>query len=354
MEDWVADRREDGEARRSSVRPVFVEALLVTFARATPVWLVVCAMELALALAPAVAWGAWVSAVSEHRYAPNSLFADLGTVFRFDHRRAMALVEDTNARVEAGLAIAAVLLGCFVAGGWLQVFLERAHGPSLRRFFLGGARYFWRFFRVFLLTILSLALLSYLVYGAPWNTVVLSWMHHVPATDYERLESLTSEQTAFTLRFAQNALYAVLFALVLVWSDYSRTRIALHDTGSAVWAGLCTWFTLARHPVKTLGPMLWLAGIEVAIVAAAGVFARKIEGDFAARSDLVGVFLLFAIGEVALAWRVILRGARYDAAVRVSREVVRPIARPDPWKASFGPPEGPRYPLGGDEFGMSL
>jgi hypothetical protein len=343
----------DGGARAAKPRSVVVDALLATFAR-TPMWLTVFAMELALAIAPAVAWGAWLIGASEHRYPGSGLFADLGTVFRFDHRRAMALLDDTNARVGAGLAFAAMMLGCFCAGGWLQVFLERAHAHSLRRFFLGGARYFWRFFRVFLLTILSLALVSYLAYGAPWNAVVLHWIRHVPATDYDRLETLTSEQTVFTLRFAQHAFYAVMLALVLVWSDYTRTRIALHDTGSAVWAGLCTWFTLLRHPVKTLGPMLWLAGIEVALVLVAGLFARKIEGDFGAQSDLVGVLLLFVIGEMALAWRVILRGARYAAAVHVSREVVRPISRPDPWKASFGPPYGPRYPLGGDEFGMSL
>lgn len=353
MAEPQVEPRPGSDARAAEARPVFAGALLATFAR-TPMWLTVFALELVLALAPAIAWGTWMSTASEHRYAPDSLFADLGTVFRFDHRRSMALLDDTNARGASGLALAAMLLGCFCAGGWLQVFLERTHAHTLRRFFLGGSRYFWRFFRVFLLTILSLALLGYVAYGAPWNAVVLHWIHHVPATDYERLETLTSEQTVFTLRFAQNAFYAVLFALVLVWGDYTRTRIALHDTGSAVWAGLCTWFTLLRHPIKTIRPMLWLSIIEVSVVLVAGVFARKIEGDFGAHSALAGVLLLFVIGEMALAWRVILRGARYGAAVQVSREVVRPIARPDPWKASFGPPYGPRYPLGGDEFGMSL
>ena len=38
----------------------------------------------------------------------------------------------------------------------------------------------------------------------------------------------------------------------------------------------------------------------------------------------------------------------------VSREVVRPISRPDPWKRTLGGPGGPRYPIGGDEYSVSM
>jgi hypothetical protein len=348
----VADAAVLEPASPQAPRIVFAEALRVTLGRA-PVWCVAWAAELLPALVPAIAWGAWMSGASAHRYAPGTLFGELSTVFRTDHRTAMALLDDTSSRTGAVLALLVMLAGCFTAGGWLQVFLERTEGHSLRRFFWGGARYFWRFLRVLVLTILLLALLDYVVYGAPWNVAVLHWIYRVPAADYDKLETLTSERSVFAIHFAQNALYAVLFALVLVWGDYTRTRLALHDTMSAVWAGLCTWFTLLRHPRKTLRPMLWLGAIEVAIVAVAGTFARKIEGDVGGAS-LIGPILLLVIGQLALIWRVILRGARYHAAVQVSREVVRPISRPDPWKASFGPPTGPRYPLGGDEYGMSL
>jgi hypothetical protein len=35
---------------------------------------------------------------------------------------------------------------------------------------------------------------------------------------------------------------------------------------------------------------------------------------------------------------VILRGARYHAAVQVSSAIVPPLARPDPWRESFAAP----------------
>ena len=53
---------------------------------------------------------------------------------------------------------------------------------------------------------------------------------------------------------------------------------------------------------------------------------------------------------------IITRGARYHTAVAVSREIVRPISRPDPWKHTLGGPGGPRYPIeeGDDEYGVVL
>lgn len=330
-----------------------LDALRVTLGR-PPVWLLVFTIELLLALPVALAFFSWMSDATAHHYAPGTLFANLDATFRFDHRASTAALDDATGQVGAVLVLFAMLIGCFCAGGWLQVFLERTRGESLRRFFFGGARYFWRFFRLLLLSLATLGLVSWLVYGTPWQQIVLRWMFHVPPSDFGALETLPSESVVATLRFVQSGLYALLFGLVLVWGDYTRTRLALHDTSSAVWAGLCTWWTLMRHPVRTLRPMLGLLAIEVVIVVGLGWFARSVEADIVRRPEAVGVGVLFATAQFALLWRVILRGARYHASVSVSREVVNPIARPDPWKSSIGGPGGPRYPIGGDEYSVSL
>jgi hypothetical protein len=332
---------------------VWLAALRTALGR-PPVWLVAWALEVVLALAPAVLLHAWLSDAIAHRYEPGSLLGDLGTTFRTDHRAQTELFDGTSGRLGAVLVLLAVLVGVFTAGGWLQVFLEPTRGHSLQRFFLGGARYFWRFFRLAILTLLLLALLRWLLHGPVWDRVGLGWLLGVPAADAQRLEALSSGRTAFLVRAAQQAIEALGFALVLAWGDYSRTRLALHDTSSALWSGLCTAFTLLRHPVKTLRPMLGLLLVEAVLVVAAGLLARSIEGDVGRGAGLGSVAALLGIGQLVLLWRVVLRGSRYHAAIQVSREVVLPIARPDPWKASVGPPGGPRYPLGGDEFGMSL
>jgi hypothetical protein len=349
----VAEAFEAPELGGAPARAIGLEALRSALGR-PPVWLVVWSVEALLALAPAMLLHGWLKGAISHHYEPGRLFGNLDTYFRFDHQRETETLDGAMGMLGGVLATLSVLFGAFAAGGWLQVFLERTHGHSLQRFFLGGARYFWRFFRLTLGTVLALSLWTWIVHGWPWSTIVLRGICRVPASDLERLETFTSEWSAFYVRAAQQGIYALGVALVLVWGDYSRTRLALHDTSSAAWAGLCTLFTLLRHPVQTLRPILGLFVLEVALVVGIGFLARAVEGVVARESSLAGVGLLLLLGQLALLWRVVLRGARYHAAVQVSQRVVRPIARPDPWKASLGPEGGPRYPIGGDEYGMSL
>lgn len=344
----------EAAARAPERRIVTLEALRGTLGR-PPVWLAIFGVECLLALAPAIAFHGWMSAVTEHRYAPGALFANLESSFRFDRRDDFGTLGRAQGDIGAVLALFAMLFGCFSAGGWLQLFLERAQGESLRRFCLGGARYFWRFFRLMLVTLALLGALNFVVHGWPWERLVLRALFDVPPDDVGKLETLSSERVAFTLRFTQSALFAIGFGLVLVWGDYARTRLALHGTSSAVWAGITTCWTVLRHPVKTLAPYAWLFLLELVIVVGLGFFARSVEADLVRAPEAVGIGVLFALSQMALVWRVILRGARYHAAVSVSREVVRPIARPDPWKQSIGGPGGPRYPLDGeDEYAVSM
>ncbi len=286
----------------ASARPVWIEALRVALGR-PPIWLVVWAVEALLALAPALLLHGWLKGAIAHRYEPGSLFGNLDAYFRFDHQGEMETLDGATGMLGSVLAMLAILFGAFSAGGWLQVFLERTHGHSLQRFFLGGARYFWRFFRLTIATILALSLVTWLVHGKAWNTVVLKWICHVPPADFERLETFTSEWSAFLVRGAQQAVYAVGVAVVFVWGDYSRTRLALHDTSSATWSGLCTLFTMLRHPVKTLRPIAGLFVLEVGLVVGIGALARAVEADLARGSGLAGVGLLLLLGQLALLWR---------------------------------------------------
>jgi hypothetical protein len=336
-----------------AARAVFADALRGAAGR-TGVWLLVWLMQVAAALLPAAAFHAWFRDASAHRYAPGSLFANLDGTFRTDHARALGLLDATNARTGALLAVFAVVVSAFCAGGWLQVFLDPSRGGSLRRFFFGGSRYLGRFLRLALLTLLVLALWSWVVYGPPWQRLVLGLGLGVPEADWKDLATVGSEAAAVRLFWLQDGVFALLFGLTLVWGDFTRTRLALHDTSSTVWAGLCSLFTLLRHPIRTLRPMLALLLVELLVVVAAGVVASTIEDEMFEHPELLGTGFLLLIGQLVLMSRIVVRGARYHAAIRVSRDVVRPIARPDPWRKSIGGPGGPRYPLDGDDDVTSI
>jgi len=329
---------------------VFLRGLNAAIGR-TPLWLTVAVFTSLLALAVSLPWFEFFVDALDHRYEPGSLLGALDETFRFDHRASLEVLSESTRSAVSVVALIAMLVGAFTAGGWLQVFLERTEGQSLRRFFFGGSRYFFRFFRVLLLTLLTLHLVGFVVYGLPWEFVVNELVLGLEDGD---LGDLTSELYALRTGYVQDGLYMTLVVLVLVWGDYTRTRMALHDTSSAVWAGLCAWATLLLHPIRTLRPVLLLWISEVIVLGAAWLVSDRLQAALAADRTWLPLLLLFLLGQLALCWRTIVRGARYFATVQVSHQLVRPLPRPDPWKHTIGGPGGPRYPIDADEYGVEV
>ncbi len=331
--------------------PVFWYALRASLGR-VPLWGLTWLVEVLLVLGPTLLWYAWFADALERHYEPGSQLYGLDRNFRTDHGDSLAALSGTTGALASVLALVALLGGAFFAGGWLQVFLERTEGRSVRRFLFGGARYFWRFVRVLVLTLLLLSLFGWLVYGWPWDALVLERSWDVAEGDFE---TLGSEWIAVKLVWLQSGVHWLLFALVLTWGDYTRTRLALHETRSALAAGFATFFVMLRHPIKTLRPMLLLALAEaLVLMVAAPLLHGWMQAALEDGDGLWLVVLMVLVTLLALAWSKIVRGARYSAAILVSRDVVRPLSRPDPWSQRVGGPGGPQYPLGGDEYGVSL
>jgi hypothetical protein len=204
---------------------------------------------------------------------------------------------------------------------------------------------------VWLLTLATLALLGWVLYGWPWK-ILLSFLFGAVDGD---LEALESELSAVFVTWFQAGLYGALFALVLVWGDYTRTRLALQNTRSAVWAGLCTWGLILLHPVRTLRPMLFLFALEAAVVLGLGLVSWDVNTEIEPGSGVTALFVLFGLGQAAILWQGISRGARYHAATQVSRTLVPPLAQPDPWASRVGGPGGPQYPIDlTDDYGVSV
>jgi len=329
---------------------VYLSALRTTVGR-TPVWLFCWVVPLCLAVVLAMPWRGWFSRALANRYEPGSQLAHLDENFRVDHAASMETLKHGTAGVGAALALVVMLFGVFSGGGWLQVFLERTHGHSLRRFLWGGARYFWRFARVWLLTLVTLALLGWVLFGWPWR---LSMNVLYGAQDGD-LEVLSSELQATLVTWTQAGLFAALFALVMAWGDYTRARIALQDTRSALWAGLCTWGLFLLHPVRTLRPMLLLLALETVFVLGVGAMSSSVSRGLDVTAGSRSLLLLLLLGQATLLWRGITRGARYHAAAQVSRALVPPLAQPDPWAGRVGGPGGPQYPIDlTDDYGVSV
>jgi len=331
-------------------------------AAARPIlWIATWAALFLLGLAPALATlgfmrGAFHDGTADWRVLRETgagLGADTWTLsetFRHDQREGLAQLATAHAHVLSALAVMAILLGVFAAGGWLQLAYERVDGRQFRRFCFGGAVYFWRFLRVLLLVALLLALVRWVCYGTPWKELVLGQLIGVPENDWGKLESLDSERDVARLGWIQDGVAALGFALVLVWGTYTRTRIAQRDGRSALGAGIATLFVLLRHPIQTLRPLLFLYLMQVLVVVAAGGWlVEHIDGRAAGQPRFEHVAALFAVAQVAALWRHLSRGATYLAAASVSQHLVPPHKKKgNPW-LSIGGPGGPQYPIGTDE-----
>jgi hypothetical protein len=277
--------------------------------------------------------------------------ASMGEAFRFDHAQDLGALRTQGAALAAMLGMCMVLFGAFCAGGWLQVFLERTNGHSLRRFYWGGARYFWRFLRLMFLSLLLLSLAGWVLIGWPWKVL----MNLFFGAQDGNLEVLISESSALWLGWLQAGAYAFVFALILAWGDYTRTRMALQNTHSAMWAGLCTMGLFVWHPLQTIRPLALLFLLEFLVVLGIGRLSSGFNSGLDASSGWKSIAFLFLLGQAALLYQTISRGARYHAAVAVSRLIVPPLAQPDPWASRVGGPGGPQYLIDDtDDYGVSI
>lgn len=341
-----ADPFEEEKVRSDSL--LFLTAMRIGLGR-TGLWLMTWAATATLALLAAMPWYQSLATATAHRYEPGSQVHSMDVNMRFDHRELLAGLGNWSSGSGALLAFMAVLLGIFAAGGWLQVILEATRGRSVRRFFYGGARYFLRFLRFWLLSMLVLGAARWFLFGWPFQKVVLGWICGLPASDWPHLQGFDSEASAVWIVWIQEGAFAVVFGLVLAWGIYTRTLVAVQNSRSVIATSLIAAGAMIRHPLATLRPLFLLFGLELLLIAIiGGITVSLLDDRLAEHASLATVIWTFVVGQMALMWREATRGAFYYSAVQISQDVIPESARSMPWE-SIGGPGGPQYPVGGDD-----
>lgn len=312
-------------------------------------WLATWSVLSIMALAVALPWQSWFEGATAKRYAPGELLRSLPATFRFDHASELSQLGAHTAQSGAVLALGAILLGIFAAGGWLRIWLEADEGPRLRRFLTGGAHYFWRFLRVWFISMVVLAVWRWVLYGKPWDELVLSRWLRIPKDDYNALETLSSESHVVALGLARDTLFWIGFALVLTCGVYARTRMAMLKRFSAFSAMLASSGTILRRPIRTLRPMFGLFLYEILFVTVGlGWAVRGIGTQLGEDSSWLVLFALFAVGQLAVMLRELGRGAKYAASVEVLGGILPAAGAEGEEHEGLGGPGGPQYPIDED------
>ncbi len=114
------------------------------------------------------------------------------------------------------LALLYAILNSYLAGGFIGMYV-REHRSSFQDFLIDGAKYFGRFFRLSLFSVIVLAL--FFAYIMSWiNSSIAEWTRNEP-----------SEMTPYTYYMVRNVVFFLLLAVFMMSIDYAKIRIVVDD-----------------------------------------------------------------------------------------------------------------------------
>ena len=172
------------------------------------------------------------------------------------------LVDNQLPRGEVLLAVVAYLgIWMFLVGGIIDRLARQRRIASVG-FFATCGTFFFRFCRLGLLT----GVAYWIVFGT-----VHAWLFE----DLYDLatENVTVERTAFLIRIALYATFALLLLPLNIVFDYAKVRAVVEDRRSMVGAVLAAIRFIRRRPHATLGLYLLNGGLFFAVLAAYAVLA---------------------------------------------------------------------------------
>jgi hypothetical protein len=214
------------------------------------------------------------------------------------------------------------LASVLFAGGILTVFETPDGRFSHQRFWAGAGKYFPRFLRLWLI--------SLVFYGAVFIGYALAL---IPITTAD--ERASTEYTGVVLKLIATGALLVVLAVINMIFDYARIGAVVHDRRrmfrELILAGR---FALTRRS-QTCGLYLLIALLGLIIFAIIVWLRNAIP-----QSSLITVFIATILGQLAIASRLWTRLTFYAAELDLYRRLM-----PPPEDAPMpGPPPGPHFP----------
>lgn len=286
----------DGMRRVVSAPSVLVAVWAITTVVAIPLTLAIRA-DLAAALGSSLDAGAAAEGMNyDWMQEFSGQAAGLATTFRPTIVGFAAVLDNLSAFADniprPGAVAAAsgvyVLAWIFLSGGVIRRY-QRDRVTSIAEFLADCGAYFFRFFR--------LALVTGLVYG-----MLFGALHPLLfANLYPRLTAGALEPAAFAIRAGLYALFVLLLAAANIVFDYAKIRAVVEDRRSMVMALAASLRFIAAHPAGAIGVYLLNALLFGAGLAAYSSLAPPGGG--------IGVmaWAAFAIGQIYIAGRLLVR-----------------------------------------------
>lgn len=191
------------------------------------------------------------------------------------------------------LSFVYVLASTFLAGGFIGAY-AKTYRVSFQEFLIEGAKYFGKFFR--------LSLLSLIVYVLLFEIVFDWWSNSIPVwTAQER-----SEMVPFVHYMIRNGIAVLVFGFVTLCFDYAKIRMVVDDRISALfasWAGVSFVF---KHIGSTTGLYILLSIAGIVLI----VLYALIEGAIA-QTGYWTILFVFLVQNIYFLARMCLKATFY-------------------------------------------
>ncbi len=191
------------------------------------------------------------------------------------------------------LAFVYVLVSTFLSGGFIGTY-AKSYRLSFQEFLVEGAKYFGKFFRLSLLSLIVYVLLFEIIFDW-WTGSIRAW------TANER-----SEMVPFVHYMIKNGVALLVLGLVTLCFDYAKIRMVVDDRISAIfafWAGVKFVF---KHFLSTSGLYILLSLVGVVFI----VLYALVEGAI----DQTGywtILTVFVIQQIYMLARLCLKATFY-------------------------------------------
>lgn len=191
------------------------------------------------------------------------------------------------------LTVLSVLAYTFLAGAFIGSF-ARNFRVTFQEFLMEGARYFGRFFRLSLVSLLLLLVLFEWILD-PWAAAIPAMTANAP-----------SEWTPFVHYMIRNGVVLLLLGFVTMCFDYAKIRMVVDDRFSALFASWAGVRFVARYAVATCTLYVLLALAGLALIAAYALLQSFFEV-----SGYWSMLLLFLLQQAYLAGRLGVRALAF-------------------------------------------
>jgi len=194
------------------------------------------------------------------------------------------------------------LIQTFFLGGLISVF----HSPEKNHtvdFFFGGVRYFLRFVKVMLISLLFFAV-AFKVND--YTGEFITWL-------FKNSENVTAD---FIIKFIRYILLVFFIGIVTIISDYSKISLAVRDKTQILRE---IYYTVVF--VKNNFNKVFVTFLIVAIIGAFGAVVYNVIGRFIPRTPFYFLILTFILQQMLIIFRLLVRMLFYSTQVSLFKDL---------------------------------